>query len=95
MTKTTLDEKLKTGYNKEIMNVYYELYFSELEKLIKQYENEINIKTDLKLGMQAHAIPQFEQLDGSYTFDFILYLFIKLKIRNSEQMNSKKVAFIK
>lgn len=66
------DEEFEAGKNKEVRNVHYDFYFSELDKLTKKYEKEITIKKGLEFGMQVHTIPQFEQLYQSQDFDFIL-----------------------
>ncbi|MGX7394072.1 histidinol-phosphatase HisJ family protein [Carnobacterium mobile] len=66
------EEEFQAGKNKEVKNVHYKLYFSELEKLSEKYEKNITIKKGLEFGMQVHTIPQFEKLYQSYDFDFIL-----------------------
>ena len=66
------EEEFQAGENKDVKNVHYELYFSELEKLSKKYEKNITIKKGLEFGMQIHTIPQFEKLYQSQDFDFIL-----------------------
>ncbi|MEG0678487.1 MAG: histidinol-phosphatase HisJ family protein [Carnobacterium sp.] len=66
------EEEFQAGKNKDVKNVHYELYFSELEKLSKKYEKNITIKKGLEFGMQIHTIPQFEKLYQSQDFDFIL-----------------------
>lgn len=66
------EEEFQAGKNKDVKNVHYELYFSELEKLSKKYEKNITIKKGLEFGMQVHTIPQFEKLYQSQDFDFIL-----------------------
>ncbi|WP_035051040.1 histidinol-phosphatase HisJ family protein [Carnobacterium pleistocenium] len=66
------DEKFQVGMNKEVKNVHYDFYFSELNKLSKKYEEKIKVKKGLEFGMQVHTIPQFEKLFQSHDFDFIL-----------------------
>lgn len=66
------DEKFQVGMNKEVRNVHYDFYFSELNKLSKKYEEKIKVKKGLEFGMQVHTIPQFEKLFQSHDFDFIL-----------------------
>ncbi|WP_192988325.1 histidinol-phosphatase HisJ family protein [Carnobacterium mobile] len=66
------EEEFQAGKNKEVKNVHYDLYFSELDKLSEKYEKNITIKKGLEFGMQVHTIPQFEKLYQSYDFDFIL-----------------------
>ncbi|CAD5898878.1 Histidinol phosphatase [Carnobacterium maltaromaticum] len=66
------EDIFQIGANKEVKNVHYDLYFSELERLTKKYADQIRIKTGLEFGMQVHTIEPFEKLYHSHSFDFIL-----------------------
>lgn len=62
----------ESAESKNIKNVNYACYFSELSRLSKKYKNKLSIKKGLEFGMQVHTIPAFKNLFESYDFDFIL-----------------------
>lgn len=66
------EDIFQPGLNKEVKNVHYERYFTELAELTVTYADHIKIKTGLEFGMQVHTIPAFEKLYNSHSFDFIL-----------------------
>ena len=47
-------------------------YFSEIEKLQKQYMGKIEIKKGMEFGIQYGTIPEYENIFHTYPFDFIL-----------------------
>ena len=56
----------------KVLNVDFEKYFPEIERVKEIYKDEITIKTGLEFGIQKHTIPQYEELFRKYPFDFII-----------------------
>lgn len=56
----------------KVLNVDFEKYFPEIERVKELYKGKISIKTGLEFGVQKHTIPQYEELFKKYPFDFII-----------------------
>lgn len=56
----------------KVLNVDFEKYFPEIERVKELYKDKISIKTGLEFGVQKHTIPQYEELFKKYPFDFII-----------------------
>ena len=56
----------------KVLNVDFEKYFPEIERVKELYKDKISIKTGLEFGVQKHTIPQYEELLKKYPFDFII-----------------------
>lgn len=55
-----------------LANVDYPSYMDKIQFLKRKYAGKIRIKTGMEFGVQAHTIPQFEDLFTRYPFDFII-----------------------
>lgn len=55
-----------------VMNVHYEKYFEEIERLQKKYEGQIVIRKGLEFGIQMHTRNLFQKLVDTYPMDFII-----------------------
>lgn len=55
----------------KVLNVDFEKYFPEIERVKELYKGNISIKTGLEFGVQKQTIPQYEELFKKYPFDFI------------------------
>ena len=56
----------------KVLNVDFEKYFPEIERVKELYKGKISIKTGLEFGVQKQTIPQYEELFKKYPFDFII-----------------------
>lgn len=56
----------------KVLNVDFEKYFPEIERVKELYKGNISIKTGLEFGVQKQTIPQYEELFKKYPFDFII-----------------------
>ena len=56
----------------KVLNVDFEKYFPEIERVKELYKGKISIKTGLEFGVQEQTIPQYEELFKKYPFDFII-----------------------
>lgn len=56
----------------KVLNVDFEKYFPEIERVKELYKGKISIKTGLESGVQKQTIPQYEELFKKYPFDFII-----------------------
>lgn len=46
----------------KVLNVDFEKYFPEIERVKELYKGKISIKTGLESGVQKQTIPQYEEL---------------------------------
>lgn len=53
-------------------NVDYPRYEKEIQRLQKEYGEEITIRLGLEFGIQTHTISKYETLFAKYPFDFII-----------------------
>lgn len=56
----------------KVLNVDFEKYFPEIERVKELYKGNISIKTGLEFSVQKQTIPQYEELFKKYPFDFII-----------------------
>ena len=56
----------------KVLNVDFEKYFPEIERVKELYKGKISIKTGLESSVQKQTIPQYEELFKKYPFDFII-----------------------
>lgn len=56
----------------KVLNVDFEKYFPEIERVKELYKGKISIKTGLEFGVQKQTIPQYKELFKKYPFDFII-----------------------
>lgn len=56
----------------KVLNVDFEKYFPEIERVKELYKGNISIKTGLEFGVQKQTISQYEELFKKYPFDFII-----------------------
>lgn len=52
-----------------LANVDYPSYMDKIQFLKRKYAGKIRIKTGMEFGVQAHTIPQFEDLFTRYPFE--------------------------
>ncbi|TQQ85316.1 histidinol-phosphatase HisJ family protein [Peptacetobacter hominis] len=58
--------------DKEMLNVDYVRYFSEIDKMVEKYGDKIKIKKGLEFGVQSHTISDYEKLVSKYNLDFVI-----------------------
>ena len=56
----------------KILNVDFEKYFAELDRVRELYKDEISIKNGLEFGIQKHTISKFENLFEKSPLDFVI-----------------------
>ena len=56
----------------KILNVDFEKYFAELDRVRELYKDEITIKNGLEFGIQKHTISKFENLFEKSPLDFVI-----------------------
>ena len=56
----------------KILNVDFEKYFAELDRVRELYKDEITIKNGLEFGIQKHTISKFENLFKKSPLDFVI-----------------------
>ena len=64
-------DELKTLTKKEL-NVDYNRYFQEIERLQEKYKNQMTIKKGLEFGIQYHTIEKYQSLFHRYALDFVI-----------------------
>ena len=56
----------------KVLNVDFEKYFPEIERVKEIYKDEISIKNGLEFGIQKHTISKFENLFENSPLDFVI-----------------------
>ena len=56
----------------KVLNVDFEKYFSELDRVRDLYKDDISIKNGLEFGIQKHTISKFENLFEKSPLDFVI-----------------------
>lgn len=72
-----------------LANVDYPSYMDKIQFLKRKYAGKIRIKTGMEFGVQAHTIPQFEDLFTRYPI-LLSCLSIRWKIKSSGHRNSRR-----
>ena len=70
--KYDIEELQKRPLCKKELNVNYELYFKEIERLQEKYKDKIVIKKGLEFGIQYHTIDKYQSLFNKYVLDFVI-----------------------
>ena len=56
----------------KVLNVDFEKYFAELDRVRDLYKDEITIKNGLEFGVQKHTIQKYEDLFENSPLDFVI-----------------------
>ena len=56
----------------KVLNVDFEKYFAELDRVRELYKDKISIKNGLEFGIQKHTISKFENLFKNSPLDFVI-----------------------
>lgn len=59
-------------HGEPLANVDYPRYALEIKRMQDLYGSRLTIKMGMEFGVQAHTIPQFQELFRRYPFDFII-----------------------
>lgn len=70
--KFDVTQQTRKEMPRELQNVYYPGYFTDLENLQQEFGDQITIRKGMEFGIQKHHIADFEKLFACYPFDFII-----------------------